>query len=217
MALIYERNAQSHTHKQAFSRLVAARIHFPCSVDATIARVAVAGEAWVPVVLLRVEVVMSGRELRVSIESGWHCSLNIAHGTASDGSGALNFNYCVPVVGIDATTQDAVFTQKVLQEVVLDREPYKCFYIILSSHSYRHGIDSSSRRVLKRGDTSTVWVLFFDWVKFWVVGEKVDFVVDVASVSVHPENVIIGSCGRGKNPSNAIHFDRDGLAGHLSQ
>ena len=51
-----------------------------CSVDAALGVVVVTGEAGVPVVLLRVEVVMGGGELGVLVLSGRQCSLDIAKG-----------------------------------------------------------------------------------------------------------------------------------------
>ena len=91
-----------------------------CSVDAALGVVVVTGEAGVPVVLLRVEVVVGGRELGVLVRSGRHCSLDIANFAIGSGSGCADFSCLLPVVDIDATTHDALLTQKVLQEIVLD-------------------------------------------------------------------------------------------------
>ncbi len=191
-----------------------------CSVDATLGVVVVAGEAGVPVVLLRVEVVVGGRELGVLVGGGRHCSLDIANFTGGTGSGKADLCSRVPVVDIDATTHDALFAQKVLQEIVLDwgscnNVGCKSFR---TSHRCSNAIDSSSAGVLERSNTSTIWQLFFDWVELWVVNENGCIAVDFTSVLEHSEINWDCSCSSSsKSAANATDRNRDGLAGHLSQ
>ncbi len=190
-----------------------------CSVDATLGVVVVAGEAGVPVVLLRVEVVVGGRELGVLVGGGRHCSLDIANFTGGTGSGKADLCSRVPVVDIDATTHDALFAQKVLQEIVLDWGG--CNYggcITSTTNTSTNAIDSSSGGVLERSNTGTIWQLFFDWVELWVIDENVVIAVDFASILEHSEINCDCSCTTTRiSAANATDRNRDGLAGHLSQ
>lgn len=164
--------------------------------------------------------VVGGGELGVLVGSGWGGSLDIAKGGVGSSSGGVVLRSLFPVVDIDATTHDALLTQKVLQEVVLDWGSCNNDGCSTSTaHSSTNAIDSSSGGVLEISDTGTVWLLFFDWVELRVVaGEENGCIIeDVASILEQFENNGLSSCGTTSiSACNAIDCNRDGLAGHLS-
>ncbi len=164
--------------------------------------------------------VVGGGELGVLVGSGWGGSLDIAKGGVCWGSGSAELLSLFPVVDIDATTHDALFAQKVLQEIVLDWGScnYGCCIRSRTTNTSTNAIDSSSGGVLEISNTGTIWLLFFDWVELWVADENVCIAVDFASILEQSENNSCTSCSTSsKSASDAIDLNRDGLAGHLSQ